>query len=136
MSLCKEEKNYPFNSIGEGQFYAIMKKSGISEKYTSEFDMRHLKGLNVLRAGVQEYELDNNIKIPTHASSHIDDIHFENVVELNDKDINNYLKGEAIRMELPFKGYCKVLYKNLGVGIAKYVNGILKNHLPKGLRIL
>ena len=87
-----------------------------------------------MRVGIEEFTYEKKIKVPTHAATHIDDINFENVVELNDEDANSYLRGEVIRMELPFKGYCKVSYKNLGLGLAKYSNGMLKNHYPKGLR--
>ena len=73
--------------------------------------------------------------MPSHASTHVDDIEFENVVELNDIEIYKYLKGEVIKKELDFEGYCKITYKNLGIGLAKSVKGILKNHYPKGLRL-
>lgn len=135
LTLVKKEKNYPFNSIGEGQFYAILKKgSGDKDRAKSVFDIRQLEGLNVIRVGVDEFTYENKLKVPTHASTHIDDIKFDSIVDLNDEDIVKYLKGETIRMDLPFKGYCKVTYKGLGVGLAKYTNGILKNHYPKGLR--
>lgn len=134
LTLIKMEKNFPFNSIGEGQFYAILKKGNGTNDDKSKFDIKHLDGLNVIRVGVDEFTYENKIKVPTHASTHIDDIPFDNIVELSDEDISKYLKGEAIRMDLAFKGYCKITYKGLGLGLAKYTNGILKNHYPKGLR--
>ena len=135
LRLQKMEKNYPFNSIGEGQFFAIMSKGEVSDRNVKrEFDIRCLNGLNVMRAGIEEFTNEKNLKVPTHASTHVDDIDFENVVELSDEDVSRYLRGEAIRIELPFKGYCKICYKNLGLGLAKYSNGMLKNHYPKGLR--
>ena len=135
LKLLKMEKNYPFNSIGEGQFFAIMSKGDATDKSgNSKFDIRYLNGLNVLRVGIEEFTYENKLKVPTHASTHIDEIDFDNIVELSDEDANRYLKGEVLRLELPFKGYCKVCYKNLGLGLAKYSNGMLKNHYPKGLR--
>ena len=135
LKLLKMEKNYPFNSIGEGQFFAIMSKGeAIDKSDKTKFDIRNLNGLNILRVGIEEFNLENNMKVPTHASTHIDEIDFDNIVELSEEDASKYLKGEVIRTELPFKGYCKVCYKNLGLGLAKYSNGMLKNHYPKGLR--
>lgn len=135
MSLTSMEKQYPFNSIGEGQFFAICKKGNVDAISSSgEFDYDRLNNINLIRCKVEEFTYQNKIKTPTHASSHIDSVIFENVVELDDNDIEKYLKGEAIRMNLSFSGFCKITYKNIGVGIAKYSNGILKNHYPKGLR--
>ena len=133
--LCKMEKNYPFNSIGEGQFFAILEKTnGCGEETKHRFDVKDLDGINVLRVGVEAFTVENKVKVPSHASTHCDNMRFDNTLELDDHLVLKYLKGEAIRMDLPFKGYCKVTYKNLGLGLAKYTNGILKNHYPKGLR--
>ena len=134
LKIVKMEKNYPFNSIGEGQFYAILIKSDDGYSGKSRFDIKDLEGINVVRVGVDEFTYENKTKLPTHASTHIDSISFENVVELDDEDVEKYLKGEALRLNLDFTGFCKVTYKNLGLGLAKYNNGILKNHYPKGLR--
>ena len=135
LMLIKKEKNYPFNSIGEGQFFAILKKGVESENNTRiRFDNRYLNGINVIRVGIEEFTYENKIKVPTHASTHVEDIVFDNVVELGDENIERFLKGESIRIDLQFKGYCKITHKGLGIGLAKYTNGILKNHYPKGLR--
>lgn len=136
LELIKMEKNYPFNSLGEGQFYSIIKKAGEDDYKTIAPKMTDLSGINVIRYGVHEYEKKNNLMKPTHESTHVDDIRFNNVVDLDDIEINKYLKGEVIKKDLSFKGYCKVTYKNMGIGLAKYANGVLKNHYPKGLRLL
>ena len=136
LELIKMEKNYPFNSLGEGQFYSIIKKAGEDDYKTIAPKMTDLSGINVIRYGVHEYEKKNDLMKPTHESTHVDDIRFNNVVDLDDIEINKYLKGEVIKKDLSFKGYCKVTYKNMGMGLAKYANGVLKNHYPKGLRLL
>ena len=151
LEIISMEKSYPFNSIGEGQFYAIIKKNGINDykKYTIKED--DFAGLNLIRYGISKFAKDtiyeknsrfkskivneDNIK-PSHESTHIDDIVFENVVDLDDIEVYKYLKGETIKKNLSFNGYCKITYKNLGLGLAKYSGGILKNHYPKGLRLL
>ena len=136
LELIKMEKNYPFNSLGEGQFYSIIKKAGDDDYKTIAPKMTDLSGINVIRYGVHEHEKKNDLVKPTHESTHVDDIRFNNVVDLDDIEINKYLKGEVIKKDLSFKGYCKVTYKNMGIGLAKYANGVLKNHYPKGLRLL
>lgn len=135
MELVKMEKNYPFNSIGEGQFFAILNKGKKEGKCVNGyFDMRSLKGLNVLRNGTNEFTYEGKIKMPTHASTHVDRIKFDYKVDLDDEEVAKYLRGETLKKDLPFKGYCKITYKNMGLGLAKYANGMLKNHYPKGLR--
>ena len=138
LSLIKMEKNFPFNSLGEGQFFAIFKKGENSvahnENIKREFNINFLKSINTIRYGIDEFTFEGKLKKPTHASTHIDEIKFGNIVDLNDEDVVKYLKGEALRLNLDFKGYCKVTYKKLGLGLGKYSNGVLKNHYPKGLR--
>ena len=146
--ICME-KNYPFNSIGEGQFYAIIKKDGINDYKNGVLKKDDFEGLNLIRYGISRfakdtiYEKNNKYKTnkdddikPSHESTHIDDIVFENVVDLDDTEVYKYLKGETIKKDLNFNGYCKITYKNIGLGLAKYSGGILKNHYPKGLRLL
>ncbi len=134
LKLLTKKKVFPFESVGEGQFYAILIKG---EKY-SGFSMKpsekDFKGLNLIRYGVDRIEKCKKEIVPTHASTHVDDIEFDNTIELNDDEIEKYLKGEAIIKDLQNKGFYKVTYKNIGIGLAKYSNNMLKNHYPKGLR--
>lgn len=135
LNLLKMEKNYPHNSIGEGQFFAILKKGNKDDIYIkNHFNINSLKGLNILRNGTEEFIYEGKMKVPTHASTHVEEIVFENTIDLNDEEVVNYLRGETLKKDLDFKGYCRITYKNLGLGLAKYSNGILKNHYPKGLR--
>ena len=135
MKLVKMEKLYPFEYLGEGQFYAIFKKDGESNYKTDLIKKEKLKNINVLRYGVERYELKSNISIPSHASTHVDGIVFDYSVDLDDEEIEKYLKGEVIRKNIDIKNtFVKITYKKLGIGLAKYVNGQLKNHYPKGLR--
>ena len=133
--IIKSEKSYPFNSLGEGQFYAIIKKNGCDSIKLAIPTKNLFNKTKLIRYGVSEFSIDNGIKKPTHESSHCESIIFENEIELDDIEVIKYLKGEVIKKELDFTGFCKVTYKKLGLGIAKYVNGVLKNHYPKGLRL-
>ena len=53
-------------------------------------------------------------------------------VALNDADAWRYLAGETIPCEL--KGWTLVTWNRLPLGWGKASGGMLKNHLPKGLR--
>lgn len=137
MKLLHMEKLYPHESFGDGQFFAYMKKDGaitINSMFPSKKD---LKGLNVLRYGVKLIDEKNGTQTVSHAITHIDgqDI-VKDYIELNDDEIIKYLHGDVIRKETTIQGLCIITYKNLGVGLAKVSSGVIKNHYPKGLRIL
>ena len=134
--VIKTEKLYPFNSLGEGQFYAILQKGKEEYDINHKLSIKDFDDINLVKFGVSEYTYKDKLKIPTHESTHIDTISFENIVELDDDEVLKYLRGEELKKELNFNGYCKITYKKLGLGLAKYTNGTLKNHYPKGLRNL
>ncbi len=137
LTLEKEEKLYPFNYPGEGQFYVVLHKAGedIGRQRMPTID--EMGDINVLQYKVDKCEDRHGIIIPTHASTHVDDIHFDNVYELNEEEVYDYLHGDVIKSKIDIKnGYYKMTYKKLGLGLAKAVGNILKNHYPKGLRNL
>ncbi|MBR5251515.1 MAG: RsmB/NOP family class I SAM-dependent RNA methyltransferase [Oscillospiraceae bacterium] len=47
-----------------------------------------------------------------------------------------YLKGETLQTDEDFKGWCLVCSDGYSTGWAKVTDGTMKNHYPKGLRIL
>lgn len=61
--------------------------------------------------------------------------YFLRKVELNQKDSYEYLKGNTVDVELD-NGWCVVNYLSAPLGGGKIVNGLLKNHYPKGLRLI
>lgn len=48
-------------------------------------------------------------------------------------DIIRYLKGDVIEANVD-NGWCLILVDGYPIGWGKSVNGIIKNHFPKGLR--
>ena len=135
LSLIEMKKMYPFVEMGEGQFYAILTKKGAKEYKTTFPKLKMIDKLNVLKYQVDMSENYHSVVIPTHASTHVDSIHFDNVYEMDDKEVAKYLRGETIdAKDMTSNAYYKMQYKNLGLGLAKCVNGVFKNHYPKGLR--
>lgn len=134
LSLVKTEKIYPQDDIGEGQFYAILKKEG-KDDFKNQPQKKDFNELNLLKYGVEKTEKKHSIVIPTHAATHVDSISFENSVELTYDDIVKYIHGDVVNVSSDYKsGFCKVTYRKMGIGLGKIVNGTLKNHYPKGLR--
>ena len=135
LKLLMIRKIYPFEEIGEGQFYAIIKKNGEKSTNITCPSSKEISKLNILKYKVDAMENYRSIVIPTHASTHVDNMRFDCEYELDDNDVYKYIKGETLKVgNLTVNGYYKMKYKNLGLGLAKYTNGIFKNHYPKGLR--
>ena len=51
-------------------------------------------------------------------------------------ELDAYLRGNTVPADADVKGYAAVLADGYPVGFGKAVEGTMKNHLPKGLRIM
>ena len=94
------------------------------------------KGLQVLRVGIRLGEEKNGRFEPNHSLAMCmrkEDC--KNVVDLpeNDGRIEKYLRGETIEAATE-NGWCLVCIEGYPLGLGKAVNGVVKNHLPKGIR--
>ena len=93
----------------------------------------------VFAAGVTAGELTKGRLTPHHHFYSAFGRHFWRRAELGDKDerVCRYLSGEELDCpELTDNGFAAVLYENAPLGGGKAVNGRLKNHYPKGLRLM
>jgi NOL1/NOP2/fmu family ribosome biogenesis protein len=54
---------------------------------------------------------------------------------LDDARVEKYLHGETLDCDTA-NGWCLVCVEGYPLGFGKAVNGVVKNHLPKGLRKL
>lgn len=98
-----------------------------------------LKGLKVLRPGLHIGSFKKNRFEPAHALSHaLKPNECRHVLELSreEKEVEGFLRGEAIEGVAEEKGWYLVCVEGLPLGFAKYSNGMFKNHYPKGLRIV
>lgn len=185
MKLVHMEKIYQHQGIGEGQFYAILKKDGdicsekiinrhknyqvntsdkkiidnfvnknfntnilqdkllykLNNKYyliENSLPIDKLSKLNVKYMGALLGEIVKDRFVPSHSLTHTKYIYnFSNIIELDNNDTLKYLKGESIKIDKNIKnGYVVLSNNNISLGFAKYSSGILKNHYPKGLRML
>ncbi len=64
--------------------------------------------------------------------------HFKRKVMLSSKErsARAYLSGEVIDTDIKDNGWCAVFIDGIAVGGGKIVDGKVKNHYPKGLRLL
>lgn len=175
ISLCR--RFYPHLSKGEGQFIALMQKSGEEQfgksKYTSplskpsdneikalkEFTDKALESFDfskvykynenlvyidfdakipsgkVFSCGVKLGDIEKNRFVPHHQFFKCfgNEFRFTSDISHDEEKCAKYLHGEVIEADIP-NGWCAVTYNGFVLGGGKAVDGVIKNHYPKGLR--
>ena len=123
----------------------------------------NLTGLKVERNGLQLGEIKKDRFEPAHALAMcLKPSEYENVYYLRDEDeAVKYLCGESISIDIEAynsvimnayeagsnysnattkkelkNGWCLVVFEGFSLGWGKFAGGMLKNHYPKGLRIM
>jgi len=95
-----------------------------------------LDGIRALRTGLALFEQRGHIYLPDHALAMSQPAKcwpFSH--EVNDVQAQAFLRGETLAAPGAPKGFTVITYGGLCLGWGKCVDGVLKNHLPKGLRI-
>ena len=95
-----------------------------------------LKALKLLTAGIYLGDTVKSRFEPSHALVMATGVRMRSRVELDMRDVrlNKYLSGETIHSDIS-GGWCSVCVGTYPVGLGKAVEGTVKNHIPKGLRI-
>lgn len=97
---------------------------------------RELGKLHILRAGVLAGEQKNGRFTPDHALAMATPAAaFRRNVPLEDGAVARFLAGETVACPIEYSGWCAATVFGHPVGWGKAVDGVLKNHIPKGLRI-
>ena len=97
---------------------------------------KELKNLHIVRMGVLAGELKNGRFTPDHALAMAYPASaFRVTVNLADDALTEFLAGETVACDSALSGWCPALVAGHPVGWGKAVDGVLKNHIPKGLRI-
>jgi len=97
-----------------------------------------LKGLKVLRPGLYLGTIKKNRFEPSRGLAlALKKESFQRILDLSSgsREILNYLKGETLNVTGD-KGWTGVCVDGFSVGWGKQLGGILKNHYPKGWRII
>lgn len=95
----------------------------------------NFQGLRLLRLGTEIGEWDGTRFKPAHALALSAKLRVRQRVEADRKDAVRYLRGETLEAPQGVNGWTAVCYAGYPLGFAKAVGGVLKNHLPKGLRM-
>ncbi len=95
-------------------------------------------GLHVLRGGLFLGTLKKNRFEPSHALALAltkEDVKNSFNLSSDSQDIKNYLRGQSIMADVQ-DGWTLITVDGYSVGWGKAVKGQIKNHYPKGLRLL
>ena len=95
------------------------------------------KDLHVLRAGIRLGELKNGRFEPSHSLVMcLKKEEFASAADFapDDGRTEKFLHGETVEADGKESGWCGVCVGGFPVGWGKAVGGIVKNHIPKGLR--
>lgn len=91
-----------------------------------------LQGLQVLRLGLHLASVVGKTIRPEHALAAA--LIPNQTLRLDRKEAERFRKGEPLPVKQNLKGYLVVSFEGWPLGWGKAVNGVLKNHYPKGLR--
>lgn len=96
------------------------------------------KSFNVIRYGIFAGMVKKDRFNPEHALFNTPQFSPKRVVDIkcDSEEIKKYLHGEEIPCDTSYKGYVAIKTEGIALGFAKASNGTLKNHYPKGLRLL
>lgn len=103
--------------------------------YLAPEGLPELRGLHVLRAGLELGEVRKGRFVPAHALAlALDRFPATADFPADSAEIDAYLHGQTLRA--PQTGWTLVCADGYPLGWAKGADGVLKNHYPKGLRRL
>ena len=134
----KKERHYLENENKFKKLFPPLLENKDIQKYGDTyfvFDYHYQnKSLNVIRYGVKlASESKGIIKYDLHFARTLKNDEFP-TIELNDKEVIDYIYGNVIYKENDIKGYILLTYKNKSVDISKSDTHQIKNYYPKGLR--
>lgn len=103
--------------------------------YLAPMDMPELRGLKVLRPGLELGQAKKGRFEPAHALAlWLDGARITVELDSQGPEVFQYLQGQVLSGDQ--KGWALVTVDGLSLGWAKGSGGQLKNHFPKGLRWL
>jgi len=111
----------------------------LPEAFNDRLHLGLLDGLRIPRAGLHIAHLKKNRIEPAHALAmalHPDQVTRSVNLTSDGPEVRAWLRGESIPVPSDLHGWTLVTVDGLSIGWGKASLGQLKNHLPKGLRIM
>ncbi len=128
----KALKEFTSKALSEFDFSKVFKYN--ENLIYIDFDAK-IPQKKVFSCGVKLGSIEKNRFIPHHQLFKCFGCDFKNRLDLTDDPDTcaKYLHGEVIGSDIP-NGWCAVTYGGFVIGGGKAVDGVVKNHYPKGLR--
>lgn len=103
-----------------------------------DIDERKIKGLRIARAGLELAEIKKNRIEPAHALAMCLKPDFViHSIAVSHEEAVKYMRGETLNVDTDMTSngqFVLLTIDGISIGYGKNVNGIIKNHYPKGLR--
>lgn len=122
------------------EIWEKIEKNGIMQAfgehvYVMPRQMIPLKGLKVLRPGLQLGTVKKNRFEPSHALAlYLSPNDVNRNCEMSLQQTERYLRGETFACDAQQKGWTLLSVEGYSIGFGKAGGGLMKNHYPKGLR--
>ncbi len=95
-----------------------------------------VSGVRIMRAGVKLGTLvSKTLKPDHHFFMAADPDCLKSTISVDDEEAFAFYGGQTLAVDNKLRGFTAVLYNDVCIGFGKASGGVLKNHLPKGLRI-
>ena len=134
--LMKKDAESLWNEIMKIPFPSYIGQSG-QYIYILPQNMPDSRGLGILRAGIQAFEIKGKRLEPCHhlfTSALPDSLRNRINFAWNAPETAAFLRGEELDISQSLKGWTGVSIENVMLGFGKASGGKLKNRYPKGLR--
>lgn len=113
--------------------FGIIEHEGV--KYAVHEKLPAPRGVRVMRAGVKLGAQVSRTFRPDHQLFMAASPESLQTYEAGEQAVN-FLRGEPLEISPEKRGYFAVTYEGLALGFSKASGGVLKNHLPHGLRTI
>lgn len=122
------------------RFYGCDTRLGILEHGDAVFAVQdgtpNPAGVRIMRAGVKlGCVVSKTFKPDHHLFMAAQPDCIKNRANVSAEQAARFYGGETLEVDRSLRGFCAVMYDGLCIGFGKASGGVLKNHLPKGLRI-
>lgn len=124
-------KKYILNIINIDKFTIAKREENL---YLLPETMLNYNNLNVVTVGTYLGTLSKGVFKIAHNAYHTLPEIFENKIELNNSQIDEYLKGYELNIDSKIEGISVITHLGIPIGGGKIVNGKLKNYYPQNLR--
>ena len=149
---CAEQKDMRLEPCRDKEYTAFIKDTFITPPKGEPYKLKDgriiilrdsltegLANIRMLSAGVYAGDIQKGRFVPAHSlfmAEHRGK--YRNILALGAEsaEIAAFLRGNTVPADEGMKGYAAVTVDGYPIGFGKAVDGMMKNHLPKGIRIM